>query len=201
MKMNLKNSLILIFMTIGIMSSFCQKPDTTFYAEKKIRSIQYQKDGEVRLLKFFSENGENLLTDNKFHYENFDLNMGMSRIVDVANNKIVQEYWVSGVDTIYNNAKFEPDFDKKIEKFFRYISNNTVYPSEALEKQIQGKVVISFIVDKTGMITQIKPLTNIGFGLENESIELLKKYKKWGVLYLNSRPINCYFTLPFTYRL
>jgi len=61
--------------------------------------------------------------------------------------------------------------------------------------------MIGFIVDKTGMITQIKPLTNIGFGLENASIDLLKKYKKWGVLYLNSKPISCYFTLPFTYRL
>jgi len=187
-------------MTIGIMTSYCQKRDTTFYSDNKIRSVQYHKDDEVILVNFFSEKGENLLNKD-FHYENFDSNMGMLRIVDVVDNKISQEYWVSSVDTIYNYAKFEPDFDKKSAKFFRYLRNNIYYPNEAFGESIQGIVRLSFVVDKTGMITQIKPLTNIGFGLENASIELLEKYRNWGIIYLNSKPINCYFTIPVTFRL
>ena len=201
MKSNLRNNLTLIFMTLGIMSIYCQKRDTIFYSNRNIRSIEIQKDKEKVLEKFNSETGENLLINDKFHYEYFDSIMQMRRVLDVVNYKIEQEFWISDNDTIYNLAKFEPDFDKKITRFFTYISNNLVYPTEALNKQIEGKVMVSFIVDKNGMIKQIQPLTNIGYGLEAASIELLKKYKKWGILYLNSRPINCFFRLPITYRL
>lgn len=201
MKLNIKNSFILIFMTIGIMYSYCQKRDTIFYTNKNIRSIEIQKDGEKILQDFYSEKGENLLIKNSFHYEYFDSIMQMSRILDVDNKKIIQEFWISNTDTIYNLARFEPDFDKKITKFLKYVSNNLVYPTEALEKHIEGKVMICFIVDKNGMIKQVQPLTNIGYGLEITSIELLNKYKKWGILYLNSKPINCFFRFPITFRL
>jgi hypothetical protein len=201
MKSNLRNNMTFILLTLGILSIYCQKRDTIFYANKNIRSVEIQKNGEKVLEEFYSETGQNLLINNKFHYEYFDSIMQMPRMLDVENNKITQEFWTSNSDTIYNLAKFEPDFDKRITKFFRYISNNLVYPSEALEKHIEGKVKVSFIVDKNGMIKKIQPLTNIGYGLEIAAIELLNKYKKWGVLYLNSKPINCFFRLPIAYRL
>jgi len=199
MKTILKNNLTLIFMTLGIVSGYCQKRDTIFYMNKNIRSVEIKKGSEKVLEKFYSEKGENLLINDKFHYEYFDSIMKMPRILDVENNKITQEFWTTNTDTIYNLAKFDPDFDKKVMKFFRYISNNVVYPKEAFEKHIEGVVMVSFIVDKTGMITQIKPLTNLGYGLETASMDLISKYKKWGILYLKSKPINCFFQLPITY--
>ncbi len=201
MRSNLKNNLILIFVILGIGSIYCQKRDTVFYSNKNIRSIEIHIDKDKVLEEFNSETGENLLINNKFHYEYFDSIMQMHRVLDVENKMIAQEFWISNNDTIYNLAKFEPDFDKKITKFFTYVYNNLVYPSEALDKKVEGKVMVSFIVDKNGIIQQIQSLTNIGYGLEAASIELLKKYKKWGILYLNSKPINCFFRLPITYHL
>ncbi len=201
MNLNLKNCLVVIFMSMGIMSAYCQKSDTTYYSNKKIRSIEVEKNGEMVLKKFVSELGEDLLAKQDFDYTYFDSLMGMTRIVEIKNNSVNREFWISNQDTIYNRAKFEPDFDVKVAKFYKYVSRKLTYPTDAFEKDIQGKVMISFIVDKDGLIKQIEPLTNLGYGLENASIELINKYKNWGILYLNARPIEVYFRLPIMYHL
>ncbi len=201
MNLNLKISLVVILMTMGIMSAYCQKCDTTFYSNNKIRSIEVEKNGEMVLKKFVSELGADLLTKQDFDYKYFDSLMGMNRIVDIKDNQVNREYWVSDQDTIYNRAKFEPDFDLKVSKFYKYVSRKLTYPTDALEKGIQGKVMISFIVGKDGLIKQINPLTNLGHGLETASIELINKYKNWGILYLDGKPIEVYFRLPIMYHL
>jgi len=201
MKFNIKNSIVLVFMTMEVMSAYCQKCDTTFYNNKEIRSIEVEKNGKMVLQKFVSELGVDLLTKQNFNYKYFDDLLGMTRIVDIENNSITQEYWVSGIDNIYNRAEFEPDFDLKVAKFYKYVSKNLAYPTEAFEKDVQGKVMISFIVAKDGLIERVKPITNIGYGLENAAIELINKYKNWGILYLDGKPIECYFRLPITFRL
>lgn len=201
MKINNKFYFLFFFILIGINSTFSQKNDTVFYSNKNIRSVEVGKNQEKVLLNFFSEKGENLLLQNSFHYEYFDSLMLMKRVVDVENKKITQEFWVSNNDTIYNNAKFGPDFDDLVIKFYKYVYEHLDYPREAINEKIEGKVIISFIVDKEGRITQIKPLTTIGFGLEDNAIKLINRYKKWGRIYLNYVPISCYFRLPISYRL
>ncbi len=201
MNLNLKICLVVILMTIGIMSANCQKCDTTYYSNKKIRSIEVEKNGEMVLKKFVSELGTDLLTKQDFDYTYFDSLMAMTRIVIIKDNSVNREYWVSNQDTIYNRAKFEPDFDLKVAKFYKYVSRELTYPIDALKKGIQGKVLISFIVGKDGLIKQIKPLTNIDYGLEAASIELINKYKSWGILYLDAKPIEVYFRLPIMYHL
>lgn len=89
-----------MFMTLGIMSIYCQKRDTIFYSNRNIRSIEIQKDKEKVLEKFNSETGENLLINDKFHYEYFDSIMQMRRVLDVVNYKIEQEFWISDNDTV-----------------------------------------------------------------------------------------------------
>lgn len=201
MNLKLKTILILLLITIGTISGYSQKQDTILYSNGNIRSIEIKKDNDKILLEFFSEKGENLLTKTNFQYEYFDSVMLMSRAIVIEDKKIIQEIWYLNGDTIYNRTKFEPEFDAKVKKFFTYVSNNLVYPKEALNNEIEAKVMISFIVDRNGIIQQVKPLTNIGYDLEKSSIELINKYKVWGVLYLNSKPISCFFRLPISYRL
>ncbi len=53
-------------------------------------------------------------------------------------------------------------------------------------------VIIQFVVDVDGTISNIKPLTNIGFGMEEEAIRVIKKSKKWEPAFQNSQHVKAY---------
>jgi len=187
-------------MILGTLTILGQKRDTTFYADNKIRSIEMDQHGKKVLTLFNSLDGDNLLSKGNFNYSYFDSTMNMSRVVDVNSGRISREFWISNNDTIYNTADFDKKLNKQISTFTNYIFSNLSYSKEAKEKRIEGNVKISFIVDKKGYITQIKPLTNVGFGLEDVSIKLISTYKKWGIITINKVPVSCYFRFPIYYR-
>jgi hypothetical protein len=60
-------------------------------------------------------------------------------------------------------------------------------------------VVAQFIVDKEGNISEIKPLTNLGYGMEEEVVRILKKSPKWSPAILNGKPVKAYRRQPITF--
>ena len=60
-------------------------------------------------------------------------------------------------------------------------------------------VVIQFVVDKNGDITDIKPLTKFGFGMEEEVIRILKKSPKWVAAWQYGRTVKAYRKQPVTF--
>lgn len=186
---------ILFFVTIVN----CQKVDTTFYDNGKIRSIEIKKKKKMLLREFYSETGEDLMEKMSFDYSYFDKQMDMNRYVLVENGYIEKEYWYNDKDTLYNRAKFDPSLDLLINRFLEYVSYHLKFPEEALNNNIEGKVIISFIVNKKGKIIFIRPITKIGYGLEYNASKMIETYSNWGVVYLEGKPINCYFRFPVNY--
>lgn len=63
------------------------------------------------------------------------------------------------------------------------------------------KVVIQFVVDIDGSVSDIKPLTNFGYGMEEEAIRVLKKADKWEPAIQNGRQVKAYRRQPVTFRI
>jgi len=60
-------------------------------------------------------------------------------------------------------------------------------------------VVVQFIVDKDGTISDIKPLTNYGYGMEREVVRILKLSPKWEPAQQNGRMVKAYRKQPITF--
>ena len=60
-------------------------------------------------------------------------------------------------------------------------------------------VVVQFIVDKTGVISDIKPLTNFGYGMEQEVIRIMKKSPMWTPASQNNKPVKAYRKQPIIF--
>jgi protein TonB len=61
----------------------------------------------------------------------------------------------------------------------QFIQKNLKYPEIALENQIEGTVVVEFVVEKDGSISNIKVLKDIGGGCGNEAMRIIKMMPKW----------------------
>ena len=60
-------------------------------------------------------------------------------------------------------------------------------------------VVVKFIVDKEGGVTEVKAITNYGYGMEAEVIRMIKKSPKWSPAQQDGRTVNAYRQQPITF--
>lgn len=61
-------------------------------------------------------------------------------------------------------------------------------------------VIIQFVVDKEGNVSDIKPLTGIGFGMEQEAMRVIRKSGKWTAAIQNGREVKAYRKQPITFK-
>ena len=91
------------------------------------------------------------------------------------------------------DLKKKPEFKGGLNKFYEYIAKNFRTPDVP---GLNGKLLISFVVEKDGSITDIKALKDIGYGTAEEAIRLLKNCPKWSPAIQNGKTVRCQFMLP-----
>ncbi|WP_396170486.1 energy transducer TonB [Flavobacterium sp.] len=98
-------------------------------------------------------------------------------------------------NSIYNSGGIEvkPEFKGGLNKFYEYIAKNYRSPDVP---GLKGKLLISFVVEKDGSITDIKVLKDIGYGSGEEAIRILKNCPKWSPAEQNGKTVRCQFMLP-----
>jgi TonB family protein len=85
----------------------------------------------------------------------------------------------------------------------QYIAKNVKYPTEAMENGIEGKVYLSFVVDKTGKVKDVKILRGIpgGGSLEKEALRVIKGLPNFTPGKQNGQPVNVKLTIPIKFQL
>lgn len=91
-----------------------------------------------------------------------------------------------------------PGGDAERQKF---LNENTRYPQQALETDIQGTVYVQFVVDTKGNITDVKVMRGIGGGCDEEAVRVVKMMPQWHAGKQNGRPVRVLFTMPVIFRL
>lgn len=100
-----------------------------------------------------------------------------------------------------NLVESAPEFNGGQRELNKYISNNIKYPAAARQNNIQGKVYLSFIVEKDGSINDIKVKQGIGSGCDEEAIRVLRSSPKWKPGMIKGSAVRTYCILPVTFQL
>lgn len=106
-------------------------------------------------------------------------------------------------DGIYEAAGVEvfPEFPGGMNAWAKFIQRNLRYPAIAQESAVQGKVFLSFVVEKDGNISDVKVLRGIGYGCDEEAIRVIKKSPRWKAGMQNNLPVRVRFQMPIAYTL
>lgn len=80
---------------------------------------------------------------------------------------------------IYQIAEVMPEFPNGLDALFNFISDNLKYPSDALEKGMQGRVVVQVVVNEDGSVTQPQILKSISPSLDKEALRIVSIMPKW----------------------
>ena len=87
--------------------------------------------------------------------------------------------------------------------FSNYLNKATKYPTAALEDNIQGKIYVQFVVDVDGSIirAEIVKGQELGGGLAEEALRVVKKAPKWEPGEQNGKKVRVYYTVPVTFKM
>jgi len=83
----------------------------------------------------------------------------------------------------------------------KYVHDRIKYPSIAKEVGIEGRVIIQFVVEKDGSITQANIVRDIGGGCGAEALRVVKSMPTWIPGRQQSNPVRVRFTLPVKFGL
>lgn len=125
---------------------------------------------------------------------NFDQGNDISAPAISDNAKITEE---SDVPLLV--ADQMPQFPGGEREMMRFIKFNLHYPASAQENGVQGTVILNFVVDREGKITNIKVIKGIGFGCDEESIRVLQKMPLWSPGKQKGHTVLVSFTMPIRF--
>lgn len=83
----------------------------------------------------------------------------------------------------------------------RHLSENLTYPTSARSKGIQGTVLVSFVVNTDGSVTEFKLVRGIGGGCDEEALRVFKLSPRWSPGMIKGKAVRTRMTLPLSFRL
>lgn len=98
-------------------------------------------------------------------------------------------------------VEVQPQFLGGNDALFKFLAQNLQYPKIAAENGIQGKVVVSFVVEKDGSLTNVKILRDIGGDCGKEALRLVHSMPRWTPGKQSGQNIRVLYTMPLTFRL
>ncbi|PKP46324.1 MAG: energy transducer TonB [Bacteroidetes bacterium HGW-Bacteroidetes-12] len=94
-----------------------------------------------------------------------------------------------------------PEFPGGQEAMFKFLAKNIIYPKEAKEKGIEGKVYVNFTVNEDGSIGNVKVIRGVHPLLNNEAVRVIESFPKWTPGKQKGELVRVSYNLPITFRM
>ena len=104
-------------------------------------------------------------------------------------------------EEIFQAVEQQAEFPGGQAALMKWLSNNIRYPEAAQQNDIQGRVIVKFVVEKDGSIGHAEIVRGVDRDLDKEALRVVNKMPKWQPGKNNGVAVRSYFTLPVTFKL
>lgn len=104
-------------------------------------------------------------------------------------------------EEIFKSVEQMPTFPGGDAALMKYLSSHINYPAMAQENGVQGRVVVQFVVTKTGKVGEVKVVRSVDKDLDREAVRVCKSLPNFVPGRQNGQPVNVWYTLPVTFKL
>ncbi|MEO5999897.1 MAG: TonB family protein [Chitinophagaceae bacterium] len=105
-------------------------------------------------------------------------------------------------EKIWIGVEIESSYPGGTTAWMRYLNKTFRYPDEAQEINVQGAVVVQFVVDVEGIVSDVEAISGpVNGGLRDETVRVIRKSGKWEPAIQNGRKAKSYKKQPITFKL
>ncbi|HZX57410.1 MAG TPA: energy transducer TonB [Mucilaginibacter sp.] len=102
---------------------------------------------------------------------------------------------------IFSAVEQEPSPVGGMSAFYQYLMTNIHYPEYEKKNNIQGKVFLTFVIEKDGTLNDIRVLRGVSRAIDAEAIRVLKNAPKWNPGMQSGRPVRVQYNVPLSFSL
>lgn len=167
------------------------------YDGKKIKEINTY--GHPEQLVFIFENGDMVMISKE---QSIEIRKKHGNYLEKNITKpVVKEEENENREKIFSKIEITPSFPGGEQKWKMYLMKNLNASILKTNKAPDGAytVVVQFIVDKDGFISDVKPLTTHGYGMEEEAVRVIKAGPRWSPALQNGKIVKAYKKQPVTF--
>jgi len=103
--------------------------------------------------------------------------------------------------TIFTVAEVQPTFPGGEAALYKFLNANLTYPMLAKEMRVSGMVIVQFVVERDGSITDVVVARSVGVGLDEEAVRVIKLMPKWIPGRQGNYPVRVRYTIPVRFTL
>ncbi len=168
----------------------------------KVTELAIVEDEKVNAEDEIKTQDELKETTTAFGQSDFDKGTDDRNVVREHKDEIiVEEKKPVEENKVFTAVEQMPQFPGGEAELMKYIQKNLKYPPVAMENNIQGRVVVQFVVTKTGKIGEVKVARGKDPDLDKEAVRVVKSLPDFIPGKMNGQSVNVWYTLPITFKL
>lgn len=101
----------------------------------------------------------------------------------------------------FNPLETMPEFQGGLAGLNKYLSKNLKYPGSSRDQKVQGRVIVSFLIDVDGSVKNVTVLHGLDSNCNREAIRVIRSMPNWKPAYQNNQPVSVQFTLPIHFKI
>ena len=94
-----------------------------------------------------------------------------------------------------------PQYPSGQEGLMLFLSHNLKYPQKALDENVEGTVLVRFVVAKDGWIKDAKVVRSVSPEIDEEAMRVVSYMAKWKPAIKDGKPVQCMYTLPLKFKI
>lgn len=177
---------------------------------------------QLKVRKYWNENGEQMVVDGNGIYEEIfkdyyakgllkdgfkhavwegkDNNLNITFRENYIDGKFISGEKIDndGGKDSYFSIETPPKPKKDMKDFYEFIAKNFKITSKSIRYGIKGKIILNFIIEKDGKITDVKIVKGLGYGLDEEAIRVVSSYENWIPGKQRCRAVRVLYLLPIS---
>lgn len=102
---------------------------------------------------------------------------------------------------IYDNCDVMPEYPGGAAAMYGFMAKNMKYPEAAFKNEVQGRVVIKFVVTSDGTLTDFSVAKSVSPELDAEALRVVKLFPKFTPGTIDGKPVNVYYSIPVMFKL
>ena len=171
----------------------------------KVTELQIVEDDKVRPEDEILTQEEIEETNKAFGQTNVDGGRDERDKFQTAVNDVVVEKPVEKLKEaevqVFRSVEQMPQFPGGEAALMKFLQSHINYPPMAVENGVQGRVVVQFVVDKTGKVGEVMVVRNVDKDLDKEAVRVCKSLPKFTPGRQNGQAVAVWYTLPVTFKL
>ena len=107
----------------------------------------------------------------------------------------------ANTDEVFKVVEVDPEFPGGMEALYKYLAENIKYPVMAKNNKVEGRVYITFVIEKDGTVSDAKVLRSVNEELDAEALRVINAMPKWKPGTQRGVPVRVQYNIPISFKL